>query len=726
MKSRFPFKKKQQGFILNPYVFGTAAPPPPPPSTGDAAFPYVKLLVHSASEADFPSTIVDSSPYRRAGVVSGNTTLTSAKTLLHANSIYLDGAGDFVQWPGTDYYGCSDKNFAVEIAYWPHDATTNQCLLSVARPGAVSGSEVAWALIYEKASAAGKVSLTLFNGTAAYVVQSTVALPTDKFTRIAVSRRGSLFRILFDGVVVGTATIAQAVNNPTGLVMRFGAYINADPYYAKGWFDEIRYTVGVGRYYGNYTVDAAPFYDENTSFQPRRELISALLHFDGVEGAVTTVDSGPKALSVSFQNGAKLTATNAVFGPTCLELTSVNGRYAVIGHSTALNFADQDFTVSIRFRMKGHSRYNNGVYKSTLYGRDTQSGGREFSISLAGTGTSTTSIEVNLFQNNSTVTTINVPYTFALHTNYHIEVCRKLDKVYVFLDGVLLSTTTYTPALNITSQNSYIGALVYNIDYLYYFDGFIDEVLILKGKGNRWASYTNPTVPYNNFASYDDEHFLKTTLLLQMEGADAETIVPDYSLPAKVVTAYGNAKLSTALAKFGTSSLLLDGTGDYLRAGTADSSHIANADFTLEVIAYMTVAGTRAKTLLATRAVISLTQGYDLVVGANDSISFAGYANDTFPIDITSGAGVVPVNQWVHIEVSRVGTTTYLFVDGVLVGQDTSSGTINKGADLYIGRRAAINTTQDWPGYIAAVRVTINKGRHTAAFVPPSTRFPIS
>ena len=61
-----------------------------------------------------------------------------------------------------------------------------------------------------------------------------------------------------------------------------------------------------------------------------------------------------------------------------------------------------------------------------------------------------------------------------------------------------------------------------------------------------------------------DVYYPQTSLLMHFNGTNGSTTMTDNSKNNFAVTAVGNAQLSTAQSKFGGSSLLLDGTGDYL------------------------------------------------------------------------------------------------------------------------------------------------------------------
>jgi len=75
-----------------------------------------------------------------------------------------------------------------------------------------------------------------------------------------------------------------------------------------------------------------------------------------------------------------------------------------------------------------------------------------------------------------------------------------------------------------------------------------------------------------------------TLLLLHADGSDASTTITDSSSNAYTMSAVGNAQLDTAQKKFGTASILFDGTGDYVTNGSTDwDPRFAANDFTIEM-----------------------------------------------------------------------------------------------------------------------------------------------
>ncbi len=76
--------------------------------------------------------------------------------------------------------------------------------------------------------------------------------------------------------------------------------------------------------------------------------------------------------------------------------------------------------------------------------------------------------------------------------------------------------------------------------------------------------------PHTNLVGED---FSLVSLLANFDGTDGATSSVDESENTHVLIFSGDAQLDTAQKKFGTASLLLDGTGDYVRALMSDDSN---------------------------------------------------------------------------------------------------------------------------------------------------------
>jgi len=81
-----------------------------------------------------------------------------------------------------------------------------------------------------------------------------------------------------------------------------------------------------------------------------------------------------------------------------------------------------------------------------------------------------------------------------------------------------------------------------------------------------------------------DPYWDNVVLLLHFDGVDGSTVIVDSSKSAIAITCEAEAKLSTAQYKYGTASLLLDGTLDRLSISSS-ALVIGTEDFTIECYA---------------------------------------------------------------------------------------------------------------------------------------------
>jgi hypothetical protein len=155
--------------------------------------------------------------------------------------------------------------------------------------------------------------------------------------------------------------------------------------------------------------------------------------------------------------------------------------------------------------------------------------------------------------NGATFASTSTSWTPSTSTWYHVAVTREGNDVHFFVDGVWLATNTVTATFFDGTAALVVGGHpVGGQD----FNGHIDEVRIVKGTALYSPNFTPPT-----------EAFPTTTgvvLLANFDDADGDTTYTSEDTRLRTATFVANAQLDTAQAKFGATSLLLDGTGDYL------------------------------------------------------------------------------------------------------------------------------------------------------------------
>ena len=212
--------------------------------------------------------------------------------------------------------------------------------------------------------------------------------------------------------------------------------------------------------------------------------------------------------------------------------------------------------------------------------------------------------------------------------------------------------------------------------------------------------------------------------LMGFEGEDGATTSDDESLSDKgSPTFVGNAQLDTDQKKFGDSSLLLDGSGDYADLVNNVDFAFDGTDFTMECFVRFNSLASSAM-LLSKYSTSASTAQYYLQFG-DGVLAFVWY-DDTLTVRSIVSNSVAPViNQWYHVAVDRVGDHMRLYLDGVVEAENASAEAFrgNSGLAFSMGRR---NHTSPFylNGWLDEVRITKGTARYQGAFTPPTAPFP--
>jgi hypothetical protein len=220
-----------------------------------------------------------------------------------------------------------------------------------------------------------------------------------------------------------------------------------------------------------------------------------------------------------------------------------------------------------------------------------------------------------------------------------------------------------------------------------------------------------------------DPFWSNVKLLCGFNGTDGATSFTDESSAARVATFVGNAQLDTAQAKYGTASLLLDGTGDYLTFPHSTDLSIrtgASDDWTIESWVRATGSWKAVAVILGKRSGAGISE---FSFGINSGIpNFAGLSAGSSVITL-NGSSALALDAWHHIALSAVGANYKLFAGGVEIASGTrSAAPTTNTTDLHVGRDP-FNSARDWNGWLDEVRVT-QAARYTADFTVPSAAFP--
>ena len=186
------------------------------------------------------------------------------------------------------------------------------------------------------------------------------------------------------------------------------------------------------------------------------------------------------------------------------------------------------------------------------------------------------------------------------------------------------------------------------------------------------------------------------------------------------VSRYGNTHHdNTAGNPFGSgTAIYFDGSGDYLNIGTTSDFRTTTNNFTLDF--WFKPNGSSLGSVFSN---VNDGNVYDGLTVSVSSVSISVSLRNS-----SSSNNVVTLNytnddtNWHHVEVSRTGSTLYLFVDGNLEDSGSISFTpTNSGLVARVGRIYASSypSSNNYAGYLFDYRWS-NSGGHTASFTAPT------
>lgn len=224
------------------------------------------------------------------------------------------------------------------------------------------------------------------------------------------------------------------------------------------------------------------------------------------------------------------------------------------------------------------------------------------------------------------------------------------------------------------------------------------------------AAFAVPTAAFTNDAN--------TKLLLHFNGTNGATTTTDDdggARTAKSITVVGNAQVSTAQAKFGSASCLMDGTGDGLFIDS--SEFLFSGAYTYEWWVYKSATPTDLKALGGQGAQFSNNQAFLFMNTSNQIIVYLGGT-----LRITSTATIAN-NTWTHVALTKDSSGVHrLFIGGTLQATTFTDATAVGGSSGFHFGREPSASTRSWNGYLDEFRVS-NTARYTATFTPSASAF---
>jgi hypothetical protein len=437
---------------------------------------------------------------------------------------------------------------------------------------------------------------------------------------------------------------------------------------------------------------------------PNFNNVSLLLHGDGTSGAQnnTFLDSSTNNFTIT-RNG---TPTQGSFSPF-----SLSGEYSIatnggsgyfngttdfltIPDSEQFNLAANNFTIECWV-------YFNSSVNQYYFGQiQAVAANRSFSHAVIG---GKYYFEV---RSGTTAYAIQSVNNITLNEWTHIAAVRNGDTITLYRNGTSIGSVSVT---GVTVNNSSLlvgvgGAGSYNTEPL---NGYISNARLVNGTAIYTENFIPPTSPLTAVAN--------TSLLCNFTNAG----IFDNAAKNNLITV-GNSRISTIQKKFGTGSMLFNGSTDYCRTIAPAGTHqFGTGNFTIECWAYCTnLAGgtTNAMEIIDFRSSTINEARPTLAILNSQFLYFSNGSNRIV-------SSTISANTWYHVAVVRSSGSTKLYVNGTNVGV-TYADTTN-----YLDSNPTIanwfpNPVYGFAGYIDDIRITKGIARYTANFTPPTQAFP--
>ena len=671
----------------------------------DAFFNSVSLLLNTSSTNGAQNnTFLDSSTNNFTITRNGNTsqgTFTPFSQTGWGN--YFNGSTDYLSAADNAVFELGSGNFTIET--WVNFSA----LPSTNGYQATIGSK--WGNTTNQS-----YELYLYNNAGTY--QLYITYSTDGATssnvgvnwtptvgvwyHVAAVRSGSNLYFWVNGTQQGsTGSISGTLFDGNG-TFQVGSFNGTANTYLNGYLSNFRLTKGGALYTSTFTPSTTPL--------------------------TTTVSAGTVSLLTAQDNRFKDNSTNAFaltvngtpsvqafspFLPTAAYDASVvggsgyfdgTGDYLTAPDNAAWNFSG-DFTAEGWVYLTAYPSVAGTLLTQWVDGGGTD---RNFGLILDSSGI------FSFTMNRSNGTTYTVTNSTATPRNSWTHIAGVLNgtTMKLYVNGVSVGTPA-TVAASANNSTAPLGIGGYG-NGNFPITGYISSPRIVSGSAVYTAAFTPPTAPLTAITN--------TSLLL----SGTNSGIFD-SAAKNVAETVGNAQVSTTQAKWGTTSMYFDGTGDNLSFPSNNLYNFGSSDFTIEfwfyppsisygAILYSTNNGSKTDVF----AIYSYGSGQS---PANSIVSLVtASGGGAWSLFNNQNLGSTTAATWQHVALVRNGSTFKGYINGVAGFTVTSSSAIASFNGFSIASNGA---SGDYlTGYIDDLRIT-RYARYTADFTPPTAAFPL-
>jgi hypothetical protein len=425
------------------------------------------------------------------------------------------------------------------------------------------------------------------------------------------------------------------------------------------------------------------------SADPNFKNVTLLLHGDGSNGAQnnTFLDSSTNNFTIT-RNGNATQGSFSPYGSNWSNFFDGTGDYLEVADNAAFDFGTGDFTIEMWMFAQNLASIPMLFHKGS-------SGSNGWFCQ-----TSTTTLYFGQLDS-ARYTTWSV--SLSNNTWYHIALTRVGSSLNVFINGVSQTAKTVSGAdtSNDNASPVYIGQIAGGA---YFFQGYLSNYRIVKGTAVYTSNFTPSTTPLTAITN--------TSLLTCQSNRFRDASTNNFTITRNGDVTVTNFAPFAPSAAYSTStnggSAYFDGTGDYLTTPNNAAFAFGTGDYTIECW---------INTNVDTGNIIDLRVGgnltaYPAIYLSSGSVFFwTGTGSDGVNV------GSYTKNAWVHLAVSRSGSSLKFFINGVQTYSATNSTNLSQGTVTIAARWDAGFA---FAGYISNARIVKGTAVYTSAFTPPT------
>jgi hypothetical protein len=607
---------------------------------------------------------------------------------------FFNGTTDYIQIPDTTALEFGNGNFTVEG--WVYLAALPAASgISTIISKWNNATQKDWFFYFYNNAGSYQLyfSYTTNGSTNINPVANLSSLSANTWYHVAACRSGTNLYLFMNGVQVGS-TYNIATDTIFGGTYTPQIAASAGASFLNGYISNLRVLKGTALYTSNFTPSTTPLTNiTNTSLltcQSNRFVDNGTANA-GSGFAITVVGTPSVQAFSPFQTNVAYTPAtiggSGYFDGT-VDYLSVGAAadWAFLSNSTAAwtiecwIYNDTSGTETSYFVTNIGSTNNTGIFvvkttSETVRVAITRSATATYVVDVTTTGTLVKNAWNHLF----------VSYDQSLASSN----CK------IYINGTSAGTgnkTANAPSSSNPATALYIGTYNGSAGFI---SGYVSSLRV--SNSVRSVPSGVPTSPYTSDAN--------TKLLANFTNAG----IVD-TTGKNVLETLADARISTAVSKFGGSSMYFDGTGDNLSIPSSPLLAMGSGNWTFETWLY-------ANSVSSLQALLTFGSSAWRIFLNSSGIWFL--SGSTSILD--TGQSVIATGQWYHIALVKNGTGTgavKCYINGVA---SSVTGTDSNTYAAAVAQIGAEGTGAYLNGYLQDMRVTRGVARYTGNFTPPTS-----